>query len=386
MKSYNHLFEELISYDNLHQAIINSAKRKRGREDVQRVLSNPDKYIKKIQKMLIERTCKVEKHKAVAIYDGTSKKTRLIIQPKYLYEQILQHAVVQVLKPIFMKGMYQFSCGSIPDRGGHYGKRYIEKFIKQNNNSEIKYVLKMDIRRYYQSVDVEILKEKFKKIIHDEKMLYAINLILDSNMAEHEGEQVNMGLPIGFYTSQWFANWFLQDFDHLIKEQLHIKCYVRYIDDIVLFAKNKKELHKDFKIIEKYLSGLNLVIKDNWQVFKFVYTDSKDNEIGRPLDFMGFKFYRNRTTLRRSIMLKATRKALKMKSKEKINWYDASQFMSYMGWFACTDTHNIYLKRIQPCVNINACKRLLSKRQKRINKGENYEFRLQSSRKLGKTA
>lgn len=370
MKSYNHLFEKLISHENLYQAIVNSAHRKQKRKDVQKVLNNPNKYIEKIQKILIEKTYTIQKHTAVQIYDGSSKKARLIIQPKYLFEQIIQHAVVQVLNPILMKGMYDFSCGSIPDRGAHYGKRHIEKFIKRNVGSEIKYILKIDIHHFYQNINIDLLKQKFKKIIHDEKMLYVINLILDSNIAEYEGEQINMGLPIGYYTSQWFANWFLQDFDHLVKEQLHIKCYTRYVDDIVLFNQNKRELHKDFELIKEHFEKLNLDIKDNWQIFKFDYTTAKGKIIGRPLDFMGFKFYRNRTVLRRSIMLKATRKALRISKKDKITWYDASQFMSYMGWFACTDTYNVYLQRIKPLVNIKACRKILSKRQKRLNKGE----------------
>jgi len=336
--------------------------------------------------MLAEKTYTIQRHKAIKIYDGSSKKERLIIQPRYKYEQIIQHAIIQVLEPIFMRGMYEFSCGSIPGRGGHFGKRHIEKFIKRNNDSDIKYVLKMDIHHYYQSIDINILKEKFKKIIHDEDMLYAINLVLDSNIAEHEGKEISMGLPIGFYTSQWFANWFLQDFDHLVKEKMHIKCYVRYVDDIVLFNKSKKELHKDFEIIKKYLNSLNLEIKDNWQVFKFEYTTSKGKEIGRPLDFMGFKFYRDKTTLRKSILLKATRKARRIGAKKKITWYDASQFMSYMGWFKCTDTHDAYLKHIKPCLNIEACKKIISKRQQKINEGESNEFNLQTSRELNKAA
>jgi retron-type reverse transcriptase len=372
MKSYNHLFEKLISHENLRQAIVNSAHRKQKRKDVQKVLSNPNKYIEKIQKVLIEKTYTIQNHTAIQIFDGSSKKARLIIQPKYLFEQIIQHAIVQVLNPIFMKGMYQFSCGSIPDRGGHYGKRYIEKFIKRNTGSEIKYILKIDIHHFYQNINIDLLKQKFKKVIHDEKMLYVINLILDSNIADYKGEKINMGLPIGYYTSQWFANWFLQDFDHLVKEQFHIKCYTRYVDDIVLFNQNKRELHKDFELIKEYFEKLDLDIKDNWQVFKFDYTTAKGKVIGRPLDFMGFKFYRNRTVLRRSIMLKATRKAIRISKKDKITWYDASQFMSYMGWFACTDSYNVYLKYIKPKINIKSCRKILSKRQKKLNKGEKH--------------
>lgn len=368
MKSYNHLFEKLICSDNLKTAIYNSAKRKRKRHDVKRILGSIDAHIEKIQTMLIQRAYVPQEHAVTEIYDMNSKKIRLLIQPKYIYEQIIHHAIIQVLQPIFMQGMYDFSCGSIPDRGVHHGKKYIEKFIKRCDPQEVKYVLKLDIRHYYQSVDIDILKAKLRKKIHDDNMLYVINVILDSNKAEYNGETINMGLPIGFYTSQWFANWFLQDFDHFIKEQLKIKCYVRYVDDVVIFGKNKKQLHKDFKEIQKYIENLNLEIKSNWQIFKFDYTGKDGTRKGRPLDFMGFKFHRDKTTLRRSILLKATRKAKQMSKKEKLTWYDASQLLSYMGWFHHSNTYGSYLKWVKPFVDIQSCKKLLSARQKKINK------------------
>lgn len=367
MKSYNHLFEKIINYNNLKTAIYNSSKRKRKRADVRRVFENMDKYIKKIQRLLTERTYKIQPHNAIRIFDGSSHKERLIIQPKYIFEQIIHHAVAQVLQPILMKGMYDFSCGSIPKRGGHYGKRYIEKFIKRHNNSEIKYCLKLDITHYYQSVDVNILKEKLRKIIHDEDALYVIDLILDSNKAIYNNTEIDMGLPIGYYTSQWFANFYLQEFDHFVKEQLHAKCYVRYVDDIVMFGRNKKQLHKDFERIKEYLAEHHLQIKPNWQIFRFDYIKDGQRR-GRPLDYMGFRFYRDKTTLRRSIMLKATRKANKIKNKKSLTWFDSSQILSYLGWFIHTDTYNVYKKFIRPYVNVSVCKKVLSIRQQKINK------------------
>lgn len=369
MKSYNHLFEKLISHENLYSAIIRSAKRKRKRVDVQKVLSNPDKYIKKVQDLLINKEFCPKIHEAKVIQDGFARKKRIIIQPDYIYEQIVHHAVVQIIQPIFMKGMYEFSCGSIPDRGGHYGKRHVEKFIKRNPK-EIKYVLKLDIKKYFQSVNIDLIKAKLKKIVHDEKMLWVLNTVLDSNITIFEGQEVNAGLPIGFYTSQWFANWFLQDLDHFIKEKLKAKCYVRYIDDIVIFGRNKKELHKIHKEIENQLKSLNLNIKENWQVFRFDYIDHKDGKRkGRPLDYMGFKFYRDKTIIRKTIMLKATKKAAKMNKKGAVTWYDACQLLSYMGWFKRTKTHGVYEKFIAPNVSVAKCRKIISARQKTINKG-----------------
>lgn len=356
MKSYKYLFEKLISYENLSEAIEKSSLGKRKRYEVKRVLRNKDKYIKKLQDLLINRQLKIRMHEAIQINDGMKAKKRLIIKPDYLYEQILHHAIVQVLTPIFMRSMYPYSCGSLPKRGGLYGKRYLAKYIKQNP-TKIKYVAKGDVKKFFQTVNIELVKEKFKKIIHDEKMLYVIFLVLDSNKATYNGEIINMGLPIGYYLSQWIANWFLQDFDFFIKQKLKIKCYVRYVDDFVLLSPNKKELHKAMAEISKYLLSIDLKLKENYQVFRFAYKDKDGKERGRPIDFMGFKFYRDRTVLRRGIMLRATRKALKLSKQPNHTWYECTQMLCYLGWFKYTNTYKVYEKYIKPVVNIGECKK-----------------------------
>lgn len=336
-----------------------ASKGKRSRYEVQRILERQEKYLKKFKEWLIKGEYIPMEHKAVLINDGFIQKKRIVIQPFFYPEQWAQHVVVNTLKPIFMKGMYDFSCGSIPNRGIHYGKKHLEKFIKYNPK-EIKYVLKFDIYHFYQSINVDLLKEKFKRYIHDERMLKLIFFVLNSNNATLDGEEINEGLPIGFYTSQWFANWFLQDFDHFIKEELKAKCYIRYMDDVVIFGRNKRQLRKDFERIKEYLATLDLKVKDNYQVFRFDYIDKDGNRKGRFIDFMGFKFYRDKTTIRSSIFLRAIRKARKLNKKEKLTWYDACQMISYAGWFYPTDTHEAYKKHIESNVSIKLCKKLVS--------------------------
>lgn len=367
MKSYNHLFEKLISYENLSEAIEKSSLGKRERHEVKKVLEHKDEYIKRLQYLLINKKLKIRKHEAVKINDGITAKIRLIIKPDYVYEQILHHAIVQVLTPIFMRSMYVFSCGSLPGRGGLYGKRYLAKYIREHPK-KVKYAAKGDISKFFQTVNIERVKEKFRKIIHDEKFLDVVFLVLDSNIATYKGENINMGLPIGYYLSQWIANWYLQDFDYFIKQKLKIKCYIRYVDDFVLLSPNKKELHKAIKAISEYLENIELHLKSNYQVFKFAYTDKNSKTRGRPIDFMGFKFYRDRTVLRRGIMLRAVRKALKISKKTRLNWYECTQLLCYLGWFKYTDTYKVFERFIKPYVNIGDCKKIVSLRQKRINK------------------
>jgi len=367
MKSYNHLFEKLISYDNLENAIYRASIGKRDREDVKKILENIDYHIKQVQEKLINRTFEIRKHTAFEINDGIKQKKRKIIKPDFVYEQILHHAVVQVMQDVVMRGMYVWSCGSVPDRGGVYGKRHIEKFIK-NSPTEIKYCAKGDVKQFFLEVSKDILKKLCRKKIHDSKMIWVLDLILDANIAAFNGDDIDFGLPIGYYTSQWFANWFLQDLDHHIKEVLKIKCYVRYVDDIVLFSGNKKKLHKAITSINNYLKNIDLELKGNYQVFRFDYIDKSGNEKGRFVDFMGFRFHRNRTVLRRSILLKATRKAARLAKKGNLNWYECSQMLSYVGWFKHTDTYRVFEKWVKPHVDIKLCKKLVSSHQRKINK------------------
>ena len=118
--------------------------------------------------------------------------------------------------------MYEFSCGSVPNRGAPYGKKYIERWI-QRDKKNCKYVLKMDIRHFFESVDHDVLKAWLKKKIRDERMLYILELIIDGS---------EVGLPLGFYTSQWLSNFMLQPLDHFIKEQLKAVHYIQYMDEL----------------------------------------------------------------------------------------------------------------------------------------------------------
>lgn len=352
MKSYNHLWEKFISEENIKLAIKNSSKGKRNRKDVKAIYENQDEWIGEIRKYA--ENFKNDKHRPVEIYDGISRKKRTIIVPSYR-EQIIHHMAVNILIPIFSHGMYEHSYGSIPKRGAHKGKKYIEKWIRKDKKN-VKYCLKMDIKKFFDSIPHDILKEKLKRIIHDEKFLMVLFEIIGVTES---------GIPLGFYTSQWIANWYLQDLDHYIKEKLKAVFYMRYMDDMIIFGSNKRTLHKQREKIGEYLSqNLGLSMKGNWQIFRFDYTAGEKRR-GRALDYMGFRFYRDKTVLRKSIMTKASRKAKSISKKEKATIYDIRQMMAYLGWIDCTDTYGMYAKRIKPYVDFGYCKERLSRYDKK---------------------
>ena len=123
------------------------------------------------------------------------------------------------------------------------------------------------------------------------------------------------------------------------------------MDDMVIFGSNKRELHRFRREIEVFLNKMGLRLKDSWCVARFVHEKS-GKEFGRDLDFMGFRFYRNRTVLRRSIMIRATRLARHMKKTVS----NARRFMSYLGWFTHTDTYNVFRKWISPYLDVRRLK------------------------------
>ena len=132
------------------------------------------------------------------------------------------------------------------------------------------------------------------------------------------------------------------------------------MDDMVIFGSNKKELHRIRVEVQKYLEdNLGLELKDNWQVYRFIYK-SKGKEKGRDLDFMGFRFRRGYTLIRKSIMLKMIRKARRIGNKDRPTIYDIRQMLAYKGWLKATDTYRLYNKYIQPYVSFKKMSKTLS--------------------------
>ncbi len=354
MKSYNYLYEKVIEEKNRLEAVRYAKHSPRIRKAI-RKSGKTDEEIAEDAKEWIENFHNA-KHKPIHIRDGMTQKERTIIVPT-MEELIVQHAIINVLKPILSKGMYLHSYASLPGKGAHAGKKVIERWIR-NDGRNCKYCLKMDIRHFFDSVPHDILKEKITKTIRDEKVLKILLELVDVTQT---------GLPLGFYTSQWLSNWYLTPLDHYIKQTLKAKHYMRYMDDMVIFDSNKRRLHKFRKAINDYLdTNLGLTLKDNWQVFRFSYTKAGKDR-GRHLDYMGFRFYRNRTTLRRNIMLKASRKAKKISGQEKPSLYEIRQILSYLGWIGATDTYGFYTERIKPYVNFQKIKRRLSIAARREN-------------------
>lgn len=354
MKRVGNIYSKITSKDNIAKAFVNAAKGKHDRKVVKTIKSNFNYYVEEVHNMLANKTYVPSPYIILKIQDGTRKKERIIFKPKFYPDQIIHWALMQQIEPIIMKGMYDLCCASVKNRGILRASRYLKKILVSDRKNT-KYCLKLDIKKFYPSLDKEILKQKFRKKIKDNDVLHLLDIIIDSS---------EEGVPIGNYTSQWFANFYLQDLDHYIKEQLKVKYYVRYMDDMLLFHRNKKELHKIKLALEEFLAKEHLKIKENWQLFKL---DS------RPLDFIGYRFYRGRTTLRSSNFLRIRRRIKKIYKKQKINYLDACAVISYVGWLKHCNSHIFKEKYLKPYINIKKCKGVIK------GEAKNIKFRKTSS-------
>ena len=237
-----------------------------------------------------------------------------------------------------MRGMYRYCCGSIPNRGGIDAKAYVETAI---HDGKMRYCAKLDISKFFDSVRPSVLLDMWKRKIKDPRMLELIGKILE-NGGDH--------LPIGYYTSQWFSNFYLEGLDHYVKEQLHIKYYVRYVDDMVLIDSNKRKLRRAVAAINEYLHGIGLKLKDNWQVWRLN---------SRPIDFVGYRFYKGFTLLRKHVFYSLTRVVRKIK-RFGVRLRQCVRFISYMSRAKVTNFKKYYIERIKPIISKGKAQKIVS--------------------------
>lgn len=347
MKRTGNIYEKVCELENIKMAIIKASAGKRNRQHVRKALNRLSAYAGMVQKLLVEKSYVPSPYTIKTVRDGPAQKERIIYKPRFYPDQIIHWALMLQLQETIMRGMYEYTCGSVPGRGTSHAQKALRRWMDADYRGT-KYCLKMDVSKFYPSIDLTVLKQMFRKRIKDQDCLWLIDTIIDSNQ---------QGLPIGNYTSQWFSNFFLQGLDHYIKEELKISYYVRYVDDLVLLGGNKKELHTARLAIDGYLHGIGLNMKQNWQVF-LIST--------RAIDFLGFRFYRNRTTLRKRNALRIRRRLAKIGKKETLSYTDACAVISYWGWLKRSDSHRFYHKYVEPHVSVMEAKQRISEYAKTI--------------------
>lgn len=326
MKRYGHLYEKICDIENLKTAHKNARKGKNHYREVEMVDTDPDRFILQIHDMLKNKTYRTAEYR---VFDKIDKgKERTIYVLPYYPDRIIQWAIVQVLEPIWISTLVNCTYSSIKGRGLHKGLRKLQKDLEYKKQT--KYCLKLDIKKFYPSINHNILKQTIARKIKDPDVLGLLYEIIDSVE----------GVPIGNYLSQYFGNLYLSAFDHWIKEKKGRKYYYRYCDDIVILGSNKNDLKQLLSEIQEYLEDtLNLKIKENYQIFP---TEK------RGIDFLGYRCFGKYTLLRKSIVKRMKRKLIPMQRFSQLTPHDPNIIASYKGWIQWCNGYRLMNKYISP--------------------------------------
>lgn len=289
-KTHNKLWAEIINFEALYNAFKSASKGKRFRADVLQFGNNIEENLIDIQNGLIWKEWEPGRWKEFYVCEP---KKRLILAPMFR-DRVVHHALVQVIEPLFEKKFIYDSYACRKNKGTHAAVNRVQYLIRrEKRNSPKMYVLKCDISKYFPSIHRLTLKSIIRRTIKDRDTLWLVDKIID-RAGDH-----SEGLPIGALTSQLFANIYLNELDHFIKDCLGIKNYARYMDDFVIIHHDKSYLQETRNKIKCFLDEhLRLQFNPKTQIALCFHG----------VDFCGYRIWPTHILPRKRIIKKVKRK------------------------------------------------------------------------------
>jgi retron-type reverse transcriptase len=329
MKRYGNLWPQIIDFENLLTAARQAQRGKRFRENVLEFNYNLEQELAQLKIALENKTYQPG---AYYTFEIVEPKRRMISAAPYR-DRVVHHALCNIITPIFERTFIGDSYANRVGFGTHRALRSFTKFARSS-----RYILQCDIRKYFPSIDHEILKSLLRRKVKCQDTLWLIDTIIDNSNEQEPildhfpGDdlltplQRRRGLPIGNLTSQFFANIYLNGFDHFVKEQLHVSKYIRYVDDFALFSDDWEFLADARKAIENYLAQLRLKIHP---------VKSQLFATHHGANFLGFRILPDRIRVRTENLKRARRRMRQMQqdyAQGKIGEKEVSQ--SIQSWVA----------------------------------------------------
>lgn len=319
-KRIGNLFDKIITLENIEQAYYKARKGKMWQRKVKRIEKDKDKYLYDIHVKLKTKTYKTSKYTFKTVYEP---KERLIYVLPFYPDRIVQHAIMNVISPLWDSYFIKDSYACRKNKGQHKGSLRCMQFVKRN-----RYCLQCDISKFYPNINHQKLIEIISRKIKCKDTLNLLSEIITSI-----GSETNV--PIGNLTSQWFGNLYMNELDQMIKHEYKIRDYIRYCDDFLLFSNDKEELNKMKKIITSYIGD---VLKMRLSKCNLFHTK-------QGVDFLGYRHFPNGKILLRKRTVKRIKKrikALPYKVKHKIITKESalSTIASTKGWLQWANTHN----------------------------------------------
>ena len=270
--------------------------------------------------MLIERTYKTSPYRTMMIHEP---KTRMIYTLPFFPDRIIHHALMRVIEPIWQGLFIANSYACIKGRGLHSGSRKTMEYVRR-----YKYCLKMDISKFYPSVDHGILYGIVQRKIKCAGTLWLLREIIYSVPG-------GKNIPIGNYTSQWLGNLYLNELDQFLKHEHRVQAYLRYCDDFCIFHDDKKYLGRMAGIIQEFLREKLKLTLSKCDLFP----------VSRGVDFLGYRHFPDHVLLRKSTAIRMKRRLRKLPALLSSGRITLVQYRSTLasvsGWLRWGNTRNL---------------------------------------------
>jgi len=293
MKRLRDLWPQLIAFDNLWQAWRQARRGKSRSAGAVTFELNLERELLALQRELADGSYQPGAYRLFTLYE---RKPRLIAAAPFR-DRVVHHAVMNIIEPPLDRTFIFDSYACRQGKGTHAAVDRYQRWAQR-----YPYVLKLDVRRYFPSMDHALLKAKLRRRIADPRVVALLDQIIDGSPADVAGDPIyfpgdnlltpaerRRGIPIGNLTSQFFANLYLDDLDHWLKEQCRVPAYLRYVDDLVLLADVKTELHDHHAALADYLSRERLRLHPR---------KAQVSRTGDGLNLLGYLVFPHRRRLR----------------------------------------------------------------------------------------
>ncbi|MFA5575401.1 MAG: RNA-directed DNA polymerase [Brumimicrobium sp.] len=331
MKTVKNIYSRIATKENVLSVIQKSSK---GKKYAHQIVKKQDKYVDFIVQTLVSKEYLLHPTKTEIIKER--EKPRLITKSPYFPNKIYDYLLVDGIKEVVDKGMYKWCVGNVKGRGKDVGINYVFRYIK-----EYKYAIKLDIKKFYDNIDKEVLYNLVSNRISDTDFMNFFKAVIGDN---------GKGIGLGLNSSQWLSNFYLQELDYYIKQELKIEKYVRYVDDLVLISNNARKLKRAIVQIGAFLGDkLKLTLKYIPEVINVAS--------GASIEFLGYKISRREITLKKRLFHRFVKlyKRMVVISKKR-----AKTVVALWGWFVkTTKSYAYYVKYLREIISFTKIKEIL---------------------------
>lgn len=319
-KRHGRLWERIVSFENFQLAYARAIRGKTKMRNIVAFAADAESNIERVRDLLISKRFTTSPYQVKIV---TEPKRREIFVLPFAPDRIIQHALMNVVEPIWDKLMISDSYACRVGKGQHAGSKKAMEFVRR-----YKYCLQCDIAKFYPSINHDVLAQLVRKKIKCPDTLW----LLDDIIYSYPG---GCNAPIGNYTSQWMGNLYLNELDQLVKHTLKPAGYLRYCDDFCLFGDDKRQLHEFRRMIEEFLASR----------LRLRYSYAEVFPVSAGVDFLGYRHFKSHVLLRKSTAQRVKRRlrllptlfAAGKITKDQLR----SSLASTRGWLRWACTHNL---------------------------------------------